>query len=433
MACLSKFTGIVTLLASIPVQANCLFEDAIELFNAGNEKQSAIGFEQCIEAGEQLPESNFYRGILARNAGNLDMAMQMLSEAVRLNPETLSYRLERAVTAEWLGRLDEASKIYETALAIDPESLPARLGSARMNHWQGRLAQSLRQYHQLAREYPADAAVTSGYAFALMADRKLAKAQALFEKILAGNPADTSAKQGIQMLGEMSNHRFEVDGGEVRDAAGNETTQTRVVYTNTPAYAFKWGVELIERDGFIAPPTNSGTPSNRAVKSSLAAFSDYRFNGETSAFFSLRHEQLVDRDRQYKAHLELMHKLAENHRVFAGVIPAYLNGSRVNTLSYAGYVYQSPNKWNAMAQYYYGQDRDFDSSQSLSLAWTTNYGKKNYLRLGVSFGRSTTSDTETLYASGVHYMRQNIAMKASLLNNLNTDESELTLGVIYEF
>ena len=429
-----KFFAALTLLAGTPtLQADCDYDKGMEAFRAGERAMAEAALQECITAGESRAEAHFHLGILARNAGELEVAAAELGTAVSLAPEIVSYRLEQAVTEEWQGHQAEARSIYVTALEIEPGNLPARLGVARMDHWQGHLRRSLKRYRALLREYPEDRGVKSGLAFALMADNKIDESRALFEQLLADDPDDTSARKGLDMLAEMRTRKLEAHTGKVFDNLNRDIRQYRLAYSASPSYAIKWGLELVGRDGFVRPPEGSGVPVNRAIKSSQSIFGEYRFNSKTSAFGSLRREELAGDEDQYKLHLELMHKPADAHRLFAGAIPAWIDGDHVSTLSYAGYVFESDRKWSAMAQFYYGWDREFPDSKALSLSWKRAYGKRNWFRLGGSVSETSGNRSWSAYLSAQHYINRDFAISANLVENFSSNEREINLGVTYEF
>jgi Flp pilus assembly protein TadD len=434
---LTKTAAGLALLAALSaapaLHAACNHEAGMAAFRDGDRATATKLLEACVEAGEHTADARFHLGILARNAKELDTAEAELAEAVRLDPERIAFRLEWAVTLEWLSRLDDAKRVYKEALELEPGNLSARLGIARMEHWQGHLRRSLALYRELLLAFPGDRGVRSGLAFALMADNKVDESRDLFEQLLADNPDDTSARKGLDMLANLRTRKLESHAGKIRDAFGRDIRQFRVSYTSTPSYAFKWGFELTDRDGFVLPPDGSGVPNNRAIKSTQALFGEYRFNTKTSVFGSLRREELLGDEDQRKLHLEVMHKPGERHRLFAGAIPAWIDGKHVNTLSYAGYVFQSDSDWSAMAQYYYGWDRQFPDSQALSLSWTRSYAKNSWLRLGASASKTAGDRTTSAFFNVRHYLSRDFALSASLVNNFSTDEREINLGVIYEF
>ncbi|MBT8049317.1 MAG: hypothetical protein KJO92_12960 [Gammaproteobacteria bacterium] len=413
--------------------AACDIEAGLAAFHAQEQTAAETLLRECTTVGEPLAEAHFYLGILARNAGKLESAETDLAAAVRLQPDNVSYRLEWAVTKEWLGRLAEAQGIYTGALTIQPGNLPARLGIARMEHWRGHLRRSLAIYRELRIDFPADRGVQTGLAYALMADNKVDDARALFTDLLTTDPKDASAAKGLEMLEDLRTHQVQAHGGKVRDALGQDISQFRFAYSATPSYAFKWGFELVGRNGFVQPPDSSGVPVNRAVKSSQAVFGEYRFNAKTSTFASLRREELAGDEKQHKLHLELMHKPSDKHRIFAGVIPALIDGRYASALTYAGYVYEHSKEWSAMAQFYYGLDREFPESQALSVSVTRNYGLRSWLRLGTSYSQTSGNGQSSAYLSVRHHINREWAVSGQVINNFSTNEREINLGVIYEF
>lgn len=431
---MSRLLLTVILLPAAPaLQAACDLQAGLAAFQAAQRASAEELLRECSMTDEYAAAAYFHLGILARNAEELQPAEAELAAAVRLAPGNVPYRLEWAVTLEWQGQLSEAQAIYEEALMIEPGNLPARLGIARMEHWRGHLQRSLSIYRELSQEFPKHRGVQSGLAYALLADRKIEESRELFKVLLATDPEDASARTGLEMVNDLRNHQFEVQGGEIKDALGRDIRQFRLTYSATPSYALKWGFELIGRNGFVQPPESSGVPVNRAIKSSQALFGEYRFNAQTSAFVALRREELAGDEDQRKLHFELMHQPAEHHRLFTGVIPAWIDGNFVNALSYAGYVYEPGKKWNAMAQFFYGWDRQYPDSRALSLAWTRNYGQRNWLRLGASASETSGDRATSAFLNLRHHLNREWAISTSLFTNFSSNQHEINLGVHYEF
>jgi len=70
------------------------------------------------------------RGIAFRVAGQYDLAIADLSEAIRLDPDTAGYRLERGLALEAKGEHEAAIADFDEAIARDPTLVQAHFGKA---------------------------------------------------------------------------------------------------------------------------------------------------------------------------------------------------------------------------------------------------------------------------------------------------------------
>src|SRR5258708_11773298 len=102
-----------------------------------------------------------FRGVMARDAGDTDRAVELLQKAHQTAPGEPNPALELAFTLERQhGRA--AAEIYEEILSKDPSSRPALLGLARVARGQYRLDQARGIYVQLLNKKPRDPAALNG-------------------------------------------------------------------------------------------------------------------------------------------------------------------------------------------------------------------------------------------------------------------------------
>ncbi len=134
------------------------------------------------------------------NSASEKRRIEMLQEAVHLDPTNpllyhlLGPRLERA------GRYDEAMKLYRAGLAqgLVDGRLYSRLADLLVRA--GKKAEAIPEYEKGARINPADVASQANLATAYMELGRLADAERVFKAIIAIDPANAAAQNGLGVL-----------------------------------------------------------------------------------------------------------------------------------------------------------------------------------------------------------------------------------------
>ncbi|MBX2867600.1 MAG: hypothetical protein KTR18_02940 [Acidiferrobacterales bacterium] len=412
--------------------AQCNSHDAIESFinqqfEAANEK-----FIQCLNAEENIAESNFYLGLIARNAKELDKAEQFFKSATMADPRNEIYQLDLAVTLEWKGELRRALAIYKT-LSDNQSLTPAKLGKARMLHWMGQIEQSLEIYREMLKNEPENKAIKTGLGFALISNYELNEAREHFEQILRKESSNVSAMDGLTMLDNVKARKLDLSYGSVQSAGKETLGSLRISYTSAESYRFRWGFEHFIYEQPVITPNLNSIPDNQSIKNSFGLSGSYRINAKSSLYYSGARQSLTGDSTRLKLQLELTLKDTIDNTILAGVIPSYSSGSVENTLGYAGYVFNNSTSYAPMVQLFYNENEKDGTSTALSISLTKSYGKKNYFQLGGSTSRTETSSASSVFANVHHFVSGNTAISAKYLNNFFTNETTFTLGISHEF
>jgi len=120
---------------------------AKEHFNAGRLPTAEALFRQILAAEPDHPDALHSLGVIAYQAGNNDIAAQLIGRAVQLSPSAPKYsNLGLALQAQ--DKLDEAAAAYRKALALQPDFAAAHnnLGNALADL--GNLDQSVAHYRR---------------------------------------------------------------------------------------------------------------------------------------------------------------------------------------------------------------------------------------------------------------------------------------------
>ena len=94
-------------------------------------------------------------GVIAMQTNRFEMAVNLISEAIRLKGAVATFHCDLGNALDSLGRYDEAIIAYNEALRLDPNSFDAHnnLGNALINS--GKLDEAARQHFERAVEMQA--------------------------------------------------------------------------------------------------------------------------------------------------------------------------------------------------------------------------------------------------------------------------------------
>ena len=339
---ISHIPFLFVLFVTTPVVLACDIEAITAEFADGEFENARAKALECMESGEHFEEAAFKLGIATRSHGNLAEAEDLLRKAVGADSWSVQYRLELAVTLEWQDKLEEALNIYRGILKENPDNLPARIGAARMTHWRGYVTSAISNYENILRDHPHDKAVNIGLGFAAISNMELSRSLSLFNGILEGDPNNADADNGLAMLDDIRRNRIRFSAGSNMDEQQSGVNLFSLSYARQESYRLRWGVNIVNRESLVTPPSNDVT-INRAIGSGVSAFTDIKWNALQSTLLQYTSDEVNDDQRQQKFQFEYMHQLTNNHKWFLGAIPSWIEDNQVNFLSYAGYIFQ-PSK-----------------------------------------------------------------------------------------
>jgi len=207
---------------SVRAQPGCEIEEAQRLF--GQQPRPTAKVEQllsaCAAAGSTDYRVYMFLGVMARDAGDSDRAIESLRKAHQLDPAAPNPALELAFTLEAKNG-SEAAQVYGEVLARDPGNRPALLGQARVARGQYRLDEARAIYERLLAVNAKDAEALNGLAWLALANRNRERGRQGFERVLALDPNNEEAKAGLSKTEGVYRYLFDVDGAFVSTAGGN--------------------------------------------------------------------------------------------------------------------------------------------------------------------------------------------------------------------
>jgi tetratricopeptide (TPR) repeat protein len=138
-------------------------------------------------------------GLIQLYAGQqqLEKALKLLDEELKLAPESRSVHLLVASTAMRAGKLDLAAQHYEWVRSNDPKSVEAYTALGNIYRLRGDLSSALTSYQKAAELAPNNAVIMDSIAFLETASGQHTQAIASLRKQLAINPEDTTAQNNL--------------------------------------------------------------------------------------------------------------------------------------------------------------------------------------------------------------------------------------------
>jgi tetratricopeptide (TPR) repeat protein len=197
-------------------QPACDIDEAQRLF--GQQPRPVETVERllvdCQKAGSTDYRVYMFLGVMARDAGNRERAIEFLKKAHQMAPAEPNPALELAFTLE-AGHAAEAGDLYEEILKHDPHSRPAMLGLARVARSQNRLDDARALYQRLLEANPKDPEALNGMAWLALASRNREQARAGFEYVLMLDPGNEEAKVGLSKAPDVYRYLFDANGAMV--------------------------------------------------------------------------------------------------------------------------------------------------------------------------------------------------------------------------
>jgi tetratricopeptide (TPR) repeat protein len=201
------------LVSAANAQQACEIEEAQRLFAQQPRPVAVVErlLQACVSAGATDYRIFMFQGVMARDAGDTDRAIELLQRAQQMAPAEPNPALELAFTLERQhGRA--AAEIYEEILSKDPASRPALLGLARVARGQYRLDKARSIYAQLLKKNPQDPDALNGLAWLALAERNREEARAGFQGVLVMDPQNQEARTGLSKVEEVYRYVFDASG-----------------------------------------------------------------------------------------------------------------------------------------------------------------------------------------------------------------------------
>ena len=173
---------------------------ALEHHQAGRLSQAEAIYRQILQIAPNHPDALHLLGVIAHQTGKIEIAVELISKAIRLNPSTSMYcNLGAALRDQ--GKLDAAVESYHKALSIQPDFADAYSNLGIALQQQGKLDAAVASYHMALSIKPDYAEAHNDLGNALQQQGKLDVAVESYHKALAIKPdfAEAHSNLGIAL------------------------------------------------------------------------------------------------------------------------------------------------------------------------------------------------------------------------------------------
>ena len=165
-----------------------LIQKGIQVHQAGQLPEAEAIYRQVLDVEPDHADANHLLGVIADQAGRHEIAVLLISKAIKKNPIDAAYHCNLGNALHEQGRLDEAIASYRKALAIKPDYAEAHSNLGNALHEQGRLDDAVASCRKALGIKPDLAGAHSNLGNAFTDLGRLDDAVASYHKALALKP-----------------------------------------------------------------------------------------------------------------------------------------------------------------------------------------------------------------------------------------------------
>ncbi len=413
---------------SANAQPGCDIEQAQRLF--GQQPRPTAEVERLLAACQTAGSTDYrvymFLGVMARDAGNREQAINHLQKAHEMAPQEPNPALELGFTLE-AQHPREARKVYEQILARDPASRPALLGLARVARSQNRLDEARVLYERLLAVNARDPEALNGMAWLALANRNREQARAGFDYVLTLDPGNEEAKIGLSKAPDVYRYLFDANGALVSTTQGTSWgfgARGMAGITAFDTLELGWQhftneLQTVSAIGLATLPSDDITVGYHRLMPLSYAFSlvyDYRGHA------ALPTEHWIDGSVAFY--------LTDWLRWFGGYRQAFGAPQYNGRLIRSGLSATVAPSWDVTATVYNSAQAVFNNYQDL---WTwvfevTHYGPRNML-LVAGVGYSPLIDNVDLHARAILPVTDRIALQLIAAHNSINADMRVTAGL----
>jgi tetratricopeptide (TPR) repeat protein len=408
-------------------QPACDIDQAQRLF--GEQPRPTAEVERllvdCQKAGSTDYRVYMFLGVMARDGGESERAIEFLKKAHDMAPQEPNPALELAFTLEAAHSRD-AGRIYEEILKRDPNSRPAMLGQARVARSQNRLDDARALYQRLLEVNPKDPEALNGMAWLALAGRNREEARAGFDYVLTLDPGNEEAKIGLSKAPDVYRYLLDANGAMVSTSQGTSGgfgARGMAGITAFDSLELGWQhftneLQTVSEIGLATLPSDDVTVGYHRLMPLSYAFSlvyDYRGHA------ALPTEHWIDGSMAFY--------LADWLRWFGGYRQAFGAPQYNGRLIRSGLSVTVAPSWDVTGTVYNSAQAVFNNYQDL---WTwmfevTHYGPSNML-LVAGVGYSPLIDNVDLHARAILPVTDRIAVQLIAAHNSINADMRVTAG-----
>lgn len=179
------------------------FARAVRCQQAGRLAEAQSLCEQVLQRNPQHPHALHLLGVLARQTGHHDLALDLFGRALRSDAGNAGIAYDLALSCCALGRFTEAVGYFNQTLTMQPDHIEAMLNLGNVHLTQGRPDDAAGWYERVLTLRPRLAAAHANLALALLRAGCVEEAAAAYRRLLELQPdsADSHLNLGI-VLGQ---------------------------------------------------------------------------------------------------------------------------------------------------------------------------------------------------------------------------------------
>jgi tetratricopeptide (TPR) repeat protein len=163
-------------------------QTALEHHLAGRLPQAETLYRQILQSDPHQPDALYLLGVMARQLGKPDLAIDFIQKAISASPGNPDYYNSLGNAFKDKNQFDEATTRYRQALQIKPDHVEALFNLGSILQQQHRLDEAIDCYRQAIEIKPDYAEAHNDLGVALMAQGRLDEAGASFNHAIACNP-----------------------------------------------------------------------------------------------------------------------------------------------------------------------------------------------------------------------------------------------------
>jgi predicted O-linked N-acetylglucosamine transferase (SPINDLY family) len=179
-----------------PVGAEML-DRALQHHRAGRVQEAEALYRQILQAQPRHPNALHLLGLIAHQVGQHGAAVDLISQAIAVNPAAAEFHNDLGEACRALGRLEDAEASYHRALALKPGLAEAHYNLGLMYGDLGRLDDAANNYQCALESDPANAAAHNNLGNVLKAQGRIDEAVEHYRQALALKPDFAEAHNNL--------------------------------------------------------------------------------------------------------------------------------------------------------------------------------------------------------------------------------------------
>ena len=137
-----------------PVSVEDLFKSGLDCHQKGQLSEAKVFYDKCLQLNAEHADSLHLLGVIATQTGRYDVAIQLISKAISIDPFVAVYHSNLGGALRGVGKLEDAWIAYEKAIKLNPELADAQFNLAVTASELGRWSDALLAYDQALKINP---------------------------------------------------------------------------------------------------------------------------------------------------------------------------------------------------------------------------------------------------------------------------------------